>query len=58
MKKSEQLEEVLAFIIATIILSTYVIVLFLASLQTGLSGFIISAGILYFIFIKNKKMGN
>lgn len=50
MKQSKDFEEKLATIIAFIIISLYVVVLFLASLETMPYGFVVSAGILYFIF--------
>lgn len=49
MKQNSVLEEKLSQIIAFIIVGLYAIVLFIASLQHGIPGFLLSIGILYFM---------
>ena len=54
--KNKQIEEVLSSIIAFIIIVLYAVVLFLASLEHGIPGFMVSIVILYFmLFGKHTK---
>ena len=50
MKQNKELEETLATIIAYFIGALYVIVLLIASLKHMPYGFVMSAGIIYFMF--------
>ncbi len=56
MKQNQAFEDTLSTIIAIVIIVLYAVVLFIASLEHGIPGFMVSVGILYFmLFGKHTK---